>query len=81
MRLQLELTLLEWMALEAFVSEWEFNEFVRLQDQDAAEAARILALWRERGWVAESEGDLESPPMLSLTDQAYRDQPWLPNAT
>ena len=79
--MQLELALLEWMALETFVSEWEFTEFVRLQDQDAAEAARILSLWREREWVAESEADSQSPPMLSLTDQAYRDQPWLPHAT
>ena len=79
--MELEMVALEHLALEEVCSEYEINEVVRLNDGAPEDGPKIVAAWESRGWIERIEQEDELPQLLRLTDQAYRDQPWLPRAS
>jgi hypothetical protein len=79
--MQIERALLKFLATEEFCSEYEIEEFVRLQGGTADQAAALVGEWRARGWLESfSEGESNVPTLLSLTDRAYEANTWLAQA-
>jgi hypothetical protein len=76
--MQLEMAVLQYLHDEIACSAFEIAEFVRLNDAEPSRAEELLDEWRARGWVEELEQDDDLPTLIRLTQQAYRDQPWLP---
>jgi hypothetical protein len=74
----LEHAVLQYLASEELCSAFELAQCVHVQGGTAADAEGLLAAWSARGWLAvHPQGEPSLPDLLRLTDQAFRDLPWL----
>ena len=78
---QVEESVLRYIAEEGFSSLAEIEAFIRLQPELSAEDANVTAIqllteWEDRGWADTAE--MDPGGLISLTDKAFADLPWLP---
>ena len=79
--MQLERSVLQYIASEEFCSETELDHFIRLNNGRPGDGPRMIATWLAQGWIEYLGQDDDLPPIVHLTERAYADQPWLVRAT